>query len=146
MKIICRKWRCYGGAAINALIYLVFVKLYEEKRERENGDQNRFSNVKSFEKYIRNVSGRIRNQKRAIHELFRSIKDEAQFVESGMFTNTDNFPDSLNDDFIMEKVLPIFSQYNFLGTTVDALGAVYEVLALRSEKDVKVGQFLLLKK
>ena len=130
-----------GGAAINALIYLVFVKLYEEKRERENGDQNRFSNVKSFEKYIRNVSGRIRNQKRAIHELFRSIKDEAQFVESGMFTNTDNFPDSLNDDFIMEKVLPIFSQYNFLGTTVDALGAVYEVLALRSEKDVKVGQF-----
>jgi len=58
-----------------------------------------------------------------------------------MFTQGDSLVDSVNDDFIKDYVLPIFAKYVFLGTRIDALGAVYEVLALRAEKDVKVGQF-----
>ncbi|MDA8338188.1 MAG: N-6 DNA methylase [Nitrospiraceae bacterium] len=49
--------------------------------------------------------------------------------------------DTVTDDFISGYILPIFSKYNFYGTKLDALGAVYEVLALRADKDVKVGQF-----
>ncbi|WML26281.1 AlwI family type II restriction endonuclease [Neobacillus sp. OS1-33] len=129
-----------GASAINTLIYLVFIKIFEEKRERSN-QQNRLLDVDSFNRYKNNLAQAIREQGRAIHELFDVIKDEGEFIESGMFTENDSLPDSLNDDFIKEHIIPIFIKYSFLGTLVDALGAVYEVLAKRSEKDVRVGQF-----
>jgi type I restriction enzyme M protein len=47
----------------------------------------------------------------------------------------------VKDEFILDYVIPVLGQYRFIGTQIDALGAVYEVLALRAAKDVKVGQF-----
>lgn len=129
-----------GASAINTLIYLVFMKIFEEKRERNN-EENRLLDIEAFNRYKSNLSRTIRDNNRAIHELFRVIKEEGEFVESGMFTENDFLPDSLRDDFVVNVILPVFSKYNFLGTMVDALGAVYEVLAKRSEKDVRVGQF-----
>lgn len=130
-----------GHAAIDTLIYLVFLKLYEEKRER-NGDINRLRSVDAFESFRRNsVDAPTRNAKRAIHKLFKQVQSEGEFRSSGMFTQGDNIGDSIKDDFIINYVIPMFTEYNFLGTKIDALGAVYEVLALRAEKDVKVGQF-----
>lgn len=130
-----------GHAAIDTLIQLVFLKLYEEKREQA-GLTNRLRSVEAFNEYRSNsVSEPDRRAKRAIHNLFNDIKVEAQFLDSGMFTRGDSFVDTLTDDFITEHVIPMFEQYRFLGTKIDALGAVYEVLALRAEKDVKVGQF-----
>jgi len=130
-----------GHAAIDTLIYLVFLKLYEEKRERQ-GKINRLRSPEAFEEYRQNsVDEPTRKAKRAIHKLFSDIKREGEFLSSGMFTEGDNLPDSVTDDFIVDYVIPVFREYNFLGTKIDALGAVYEVLALRAEKDVKVGQF-----
>jgi len=130
-----------GHAAIDTLIYLVFLKLYEEKRER-NGKTNRLRSPQTFEGYRRDsVAEPTRNDKRAVHQLFDQIKCEGEFLTSGMFTQGDTLPDSVNDDFVVNYVIPMFREYNFLGTRIDALGAVYEVLALRAEKDVKVGQF-----
>jgi len=130
-----------GHAAIDTLIYLVFLKLYEEKREIQ-GRTNRLRSPEAFEDYRQDsVDEPTRNAKRAIHKLFRDVAVEAEFVSSGMFTEGDKLPDSVNDDFILDYIIPVFSKYSFLGTKIDALGAVYEVLALRAEKDVKVGQF-----
>src|SRR6185503_20004150 len=96
----------------------------------------------AFERYLQDsVDAPTRRAKRAIHRLFTDIKQEGEFVTSRMFTQGDSLVDSVNDDFIKDYVLPIFAKYVFLGTRIDALGAVYEVLALRAEKDVKVGQF-----
>lgn len=130
-----------GPAAIDNLIYLVFLKLYEEKRERDGGT-NRLRSVEAFYAYRHDsVDAQTRNSKRAIHRLFGDIKQEGEFLSSGMFTQGDNLEDSVADDFIIEKVIPMFREYKFIGTRIDALGAVYEVLALRATKDVKVGQF-----
>jgi len=129
-----------GEKAIDTLIYLVFVKLYEEKRVKEGTGKNRLKKD-NFLEYKNNLPRQIRQTNQAIHELFKTIKDEAEFIASGMFSPTDNFTDELKDDFIINKLIPIFDNYAFLGTKVDALGAVYEVLALRANKDVKIGQF-----
>ncbi len=129
-----------GERAIDTLIYLVFVKLYEEKRVKEGLGKNRLKKD-NFLEYKNNLPLNIRGRNRAIHELFTTIKSESEFLNSGMFSQTDNFTEDLNDDFIINKVIPVFDNYAFLGTKVDALGAVYEVLALRANKDVKVGQF-----
>lgn len=128
-------------AAIDTLIYLVFLKLYEEKRERD-GFTNRLRSPEAFGIYRQDsVDAQTRHRKRAIHKLFEDIKQEGEFLTSQMFTEGDNLVDSVNDDFILDYVIPVLGKYNFLGTQIDALGAVYEVLALRAEKDVKVGQF-----
>jgi len=129
-----------GERAIDTLIYLVFVKLYEEKRVKEGVGKNRLKKENFFE-YKNNLPLQIRERNQAIHSLLNTIKSEAEFVSSGMFGLTDNFTEDLTDEFIVSKVIPIFDNYAFLGTKVDALGAVYEVLALRANKDVKVGQF-----
>jgi hypothetical protein len=130
-----------GHAAIDNLIYLVFLKLYEEKRERD-GYTNRLRSEETFEVYRRDgVDPETRTKKRSIHKLFQNVKQESEFITARMFTEGDNLADSVNDDFIINHVIPIFSNYTFVGTRVDALGAVYEVLALRAAKDVKVGQF-----
>lgn len=130
-----------GQAAIDTLIYLVFIKLYEEKREI-SGDTNRLRSSETFQIYRRDsVDAQTRNAKRAIHKLFNAIQHEGEFLSSQMFTPGDNLVDSVNDDFILNYVIPIFRKYKFVGTRIDALGAVYEVLALRAEKDIKVGQF-----
>ncbi|MBD1224030.1 N-6 DNA methylase [Virgibacillus halodenitrificans] len=129
-----------GSAAINTLIYLVFIKIFEEKRERDN-NPNRLLDLDSYSTYKNNLDQTTRRTGRAIHVLFNTIKAEDEFLNSGMFTENDVLPDSLNDDFIVEQIIPVFSKYSFIGTLVDALGAVYEVLAKRSEKDVRVGQF-----
>ena len=129
-----------GEKAIDTLIYLIFIKLYEEKREKK-GESNRLK-LKNFESYKSNLSQDIRENNKAIHELFKTIKSETEFSDSGMFNEYDNFTDELNDKIIIDEIIPIVEKYpSFIDTKIDALGAVYEVLALRAEKDVKIGQF-----
>jgi type I restriction-modification system DNA methylase subunit len=129
--------------AINTLIYLVFLKLYEEKREYEEGRTNRLRSREAFETYCQDsVDEATRLSGHAIQKLFRDIKGERCFLTSKMFTEGDNLVDSVNDDFIVNYVFPnLFIKYDFYGTGIDALGAVYEILALRASKDVKIGQF-----
>lgn len=128
--------------AIDNLIYLVFMKLYDEKRERDLGQTNRLRSVENFERWRQDsVDAKTRKENRAIHKLFTDIQQEGEFLESQMFTPNDRLVDSLDDTFLTQKFIPVFGKYTFIGTKVDALGAVYEVLAQRAGKDVKVGQF-----
>jgi type I restriction-modification system DNA methylase subunit len=128
--------------AIDNLIYLIFMKLYDEKRERDLGLTNRLRSVENFEHWrLDSVDTNTRINNRAIHKLFTDIQQEGEFIESQMFTPSDRLVDSLDDLFIMQNFISIFSKYTFIGTKVDALGAVYEVLAQRAGKDIKVGQF-----
>jgi type I restriction-modification system DNA methylase subunit len=129
-----------GSTAIDNLIYLVFLKLYGEKRERD-GHVDPLRSETDFENYRNFVSAPVRNSNRAIHQLFETVKEETEFVSSGMFTKGSHLEDSVEDGFITGYVIPTFSKYKFLGTRIDALGALYETLALRAAKDIKVGQF-----
>lgn len=130
-----------GADAIGNLIFLVFLKLYEEKREKDKGLPNRLRSKETFEKYCQDQSEDIIIENRCIHHLFETIKGDKEFRESKLFTEFDKLRDEVDDKFLYNYILPIFNEYNFYGTKLDALGAVYEVLALRAEKDVKVGQF-----
>ena len=125
--------------AIDTLLYLVFIKLFEEKRDASTG-QNRMTQA-GFEAFRQQQRRAVRERKTAIHELFKVIADENEFRNCGMFSERDTLPDTVTDDFIVETVIPAFSRFTFRGTKIDALGAVYEVLALKSNKDVKIGQF-----
>lgn len=131
-----------AGRAIDNLILLVFLKLFEEKRERDHHLTNRLRSTEKFNDFVNNsVDPDTKDKKRAIHFLFNQIKQDKEFKGTRMFTENDNLADSLDDDFIRDKFISIYKDYNFIGTKIDALGAVYEVLAQRASKDVKVGQF-----
>lgn len=130
-----------GADAIANLIFLVFLKLYEEKREKDKGIPNRLRSRETFNNYCQDQSEFLIRDGRCIHHLFETIKGDNEFRVSKLFTEYDKLRDEVDDKFIYEYILPIFNEYNFYGTKLDALGAVYEVLALRAEKDVKVGQF-----
>jgi len=125
--------------AIDTLLHLVFVKLFEEKHEASTG-QNRMTQA-GFEAFRQQQRPPVRDRRAAIHELFRVIAEENEFRDCGMFSERDTLPDTVTDDFIVDTVIPEFSKFTFRGTKIDALGAVYEVLALKSNKDVKIGQF-----
>jgi type I restriction-modification system DNA methylase subunit len=123
--------------AIRNLIYLVFLKLYEEKQEM-GGGKNYFT-VQNFLEF-QQAQGQSK-KKQAIHKLFEIIRDEEEFQKSSLFTKTDQLAEKLDDDFALEQIIKPLEKYRFYVTKVDGLGAAYEVLALRSSKDVKVGQF-----
>ena len=127
-----------AGEAIRNLIYLVFIKLYEEKKSIDGRGKNYFQ-PKTFLEF-QEAQGE-KETKRAIHKLFDQIKSEREFQETGLFTEHDLLAEKLADDFVLEQIIKPLDRYAFYKTKVDGLGAVYEVLALRSSKDVKVGQF-----
>jgi type I restriction-modification system DNA methylase subunit len=125
------------GDAIRNVIYLVFIKLYGEKQEAL-GEKNYFT-AQNFVEF-QQAQGQ-KKKKRAIHKLFAIIRDEEEFLKSGLFTNTDQLAERLDDDFVIEEIIKPLEQYRFYVQKIDGLGAAYEVLASRSSKDVKVGQF-----
>jgi len=123
--------------AIRNVIFLVFIKLYEEKREF-SGEDNRFTK-EGFSKFQSMVGQKTR--KKAIHELFEKIKDDKELKDAMLLTSDDKLSPKMNDDFVIKYFVDPFSRYHFYTTKVDGLGAAYEVLGKLSGKDVKVGQF-----
>jgi type I restriction-modification system DNA methylase subunit len=123
--------------AIKNVILLVFMKLYEEKREYE-GEDNRFTKA-AFMNFQSTVGQKKKNK--AVHELFKLIKDDPELEKAHLFTDTDKLSARMNDTFVIKYFLEPFAQYHFYTTKVDGLGAAYEVLGKLSGKDVKVGQF-----
>ncbi len=124
--------------AIKQLTYLVFIKLYEERKENEGRGRNCFT-VKSFLDF-QEFQGE-KETKRAIHKLFEQVKAFKEFQETGVLTEHDLLSEKLNDDFIISEVISRLEKYPFIKAKVDGLGAVYEVLGRRSGKDTKAGQF-----
>lgn len=124
--------------AIRQLIYLVFIKLYEERKEAEGRGRNWFT-VKSFLDF-QEAQGE-KETKRAIHKLFEQVKGFREFQDVGLLTEHDLLAEKLDDDFVLSEVIQRLERYPFLKAKVDGLGAVYEVLGRRSGKDTKAGQF-----
>ncbi len=121
--------------AIKNVIYLVFMKLYEEKREYEK-KTNRFSRM-GFIKF-QDVED---NQKTACHKLFELIKNDHEIKIAKMFNEHDLLAEKFTDEFVMNYFVIPFEKYFFYTTKVDGLGAAYEVLGQLSGKDTKAGQF-----
>ncbi len=120
--------------AIMNVIYLVFIKLYEEKRQSEGRGNNRFT-LEGFREY----QDAIDDKKRAVHKLFNGIKQDKKLKK--LFTNSDILSERLEDNFVVEHFIKSFEEYHFYTTKIDGLGAAYEVLGQLSGKDVKAGQF-----
>jgi len=124
--------------AIKQLTYLIFIKLYEERKEIEGRGRNCFT-VKTFLDF-QEFQGE-RETKRAIHKLFEQVKGFEEFQKAGVLTEHDFLAEKLNDDFIVAEVISRLEKYPFVKAKVDGLGAVYEVLGRRSGKDTRAGQF-----
>lgn len=122
--------------AIMNVIYLVFIKLYEEKRQSEGRGNNRFT-LEGFREYQEAVD----NRENAVHELFNSIKKDRDLSKCKLFNESDMLEERLKDDFVIEHFIKQFEQYHFYTTKIDGLGAAYEVLGQLSGKDTKAGQF-----
>ncbi len=50
-------------------------------------------------------------------------------------------PIALPDGFILDSVIPVFEDYPLSSASMDFIGAVFEALARRAEKDNRLGQF-----
>ena len=123
--------------AVRTIIFLVFMKLYEEKRFAE-GKSNRFKQD-TFIKFQQDLEQE--KNKRAVEELFNLIKKDSELVKANVFSAQDVLAEKLHDDFVLESFIKPFEEYHFYTTKIDGLGAAYEVLGLRAVKDVKAGQF-----
>lgn len=123
--------------AIKNVILLVFMKLYEEKREYD-GEDNRFTK-EGFIKFQSMVGHK--KKERAVQELFDKIKDDPELQKAHLFTGADRLSERIDDPFVIKYFVEPFARYHFYTTKVDGLGAAYEVLGKLSGKDVKVGQF-----
>jgi type I restriction-modification system DNA methylase subunit len=123
--------------AIKNVIFLVFIKLYEEKREFE-GKKNRFR-LETFGEF--QTDEEEQENKMAIHKLFERIKNDQELKSAKLLTDIDLLSEKLNDDYVIGLFLKPFEKYHFYTTKVDGVGSAYEVLGLRSGKDVKAGQF-----
>ncbi|MGH7475245.1 MAG: N-6 DNA methylase [Longimicrobiales bacterium] len=130
-----------GLPAMKALVYVMFVKLYEEKREAA-GEENRFTE-KGFADYRKSLSAHDRKEyadRSLQHLIVKEIGLDPDVEEAGILAGV-SLPRQITDDFVQEKALPLLERYRFRGTHLDALGAVFEAIARRAEKDNRIGQF-----
>lgn len=128
-----------GQRAHKFLIYLFFVALYEDKK----GSESR-ATIKGFSEYKLAMSPKDRNDEeyrdRTVHHIIANhIAFDPDVGPSGMLGQYERI--DLSDDFIISSVLPIFERYPLSAGGIDFIGAVFEALARRAEKDNRIGQF-----
>ncbi|OJX47968.1 MAG: hypothetical protein BGO81_21755 [Devosia sp. 66-22] len=121
------------------LIYLFFMALYEDKR----GKDTRATKA-GFLSYREGLSNAAKNSQefrdRTVHHLLsQEILEDVDVKSAGIATQYE--PIDLPDDFVLKQVIPIFETYSFADAAIDAIGAVFEALARRAEKDNRIGQF-----
>ncbi len=135
-----------GDDANRALIYLTFIRLYEERTQRRVGKQGRFT-VEGFERWCSDQPQTTKNRfrDRMVEALLHEIAEDDDLRAAELLRdangNVHNLHPKLRDVFVVEKLLPVFDEYDFHVGRVDVLGAVFETLARRGEKDTRVGQF-----
>ncbi|WP_160050291.1 N-6 DNA methylase [Nocardiopsis sp. FR4] len=142
------KFRSHGITGNNAnisLVYLAFLRLFEERSQRRTGKVNRFT-LDGFSAWKENVARSIRRdyQNRLVEFLLHEIAEEDALKEAGLLQNyhSENFlHHKLTDELVETLILPVFDEYDFHAGRVDILGAVFETLARRGDKDTRVGQF-----
>ena len=127
-------------SAMHVLVYVVFVKLYEEKRETTE-HSSRFTQA-GFLDFRARLPAQVRKQYEGctLNYLLQEIAQDQEVDAAGILKGV-SLPDQIDDDFLVQQVLPVLDGYHFRGTHLDALGAVFEALARRAEKDTRIGQF-----
>ena len=126
-----RQHNVTGPEAMRSLVYLMFMKLFEEKRESAELP-NRFT-TEGFRRY--RASGG-----RTVHHLLEEIQADEE-IRSAKILDGVKLSGRLTDGLIEDKVFRVLDRYHFRGTQMDALGAVFEAIARRAEKDTRIGQF-----
>jgi type I restriction-modification system DNA methylase subunit len=135
-----------GENANRVLVYLAFLRLYEERRQRLQGEPNRFTGP-GFRKWCEGAQAatKRRYSGRMVEALLHEIAEDENLQGAGLLRDAKGKPHSLHDGvrdtFLTDKLLPVFDEYDFHAGRVDVLGAVFETLARRAEKDTRVGQF-----
>ena len=127
--------------AMRVLVYLMFVKLYEEKREA-SGLNNRFTE-QGFAEYRLTLSARDKNRyhdRTLQHLIDNELLEDSDIASANILVDA-TLPRQVTDNFIGDIALPFLDHYRFRGTHLDALGAVFEAVARRAEKDTRIGQF-----
>lgn len=141
LENVLRQTHVTGNDAMKTLVYVMFAKLYEEKHESDTRP-NRFT-VAGFPRYREGLPPAIKRDwaNRTLHYLLgEDINADPEIETTGVLRGL-ALSDRLTDRFVQDKLLPVLERYRFRGTHVDALGAVFEAVARRGEKDVRIGQF-----
>ena len=73
--------------------------------------------------------------------MFNTIKKDKELVDANVFSESDVLADKLNDDFVFKFFIEPFEKYILYKRKIDGIGSAYEVLGMRTGKDVKAGQF-----
>lgn len=142
-------FRSHGITGNNAnitLVYLAFIRLFEERRQRRTGQENRFT-LEGFTAWKEAMPATHRRQykNRMVEGLLHEIAEENDLKEAGLLQKVAGVPphfhEKLTDALVEKMILPVFDNYDFHAGRIDVLGAVFETLARRSEKDTRVGQF-----
>lgn len=142
LEDVLRQSNVTGPDAMRSLVYLMFIKLYEEKREL-SGLPNRFT-AEGFADYRTGLPGRARRETHAGHTLHHLLEHEIKMdegISGARMLEKVVLSDRLTDGLVEGKILPVLDRYRFGGTRLDALGAVFEAVARRAEKDTRIGQF-----
>jgi type I restriction-modification system DNA methylase subunit len=126
-----------GSFSHKTLIFLFFAALYEDKR----GSASRMT-LNGFCSYKDNMSAKDKREfsDRTVHHLLtQHIAEDLEIAESGLMRHYEKI--DLSDSFIIQEVIPIFESYPLSEGGMDFIGAVFEALARRAEKDNRIGQF-----
>ncbi len=142
-------FRNYGITGNNAnitLVYLAFIRLFEERRQRRFGQASRFT-LDGFRDWAASMPATMHQNYpgRMVEALLRELSYDQELKDAGLLQPVSGAMPTLHSrlsDALVEKlILPLFDEYDFHAGRVDVLGAVFETLARRSEKDTRVGQF-----
>jgi type I restriction-modification system DNA methylase subunit len=136
-----------GDTANKTLIYLTFMRLFEEKQLQEGKAKvNRMSAI-GFRKWADGENAAVREQKsnRLVNYLLELMRAEDPNLKISGLLNVGTEPiqlhEKVTDDLVKELVFKVYDDYDFIGTRLDILGVVFETLARRGEKDTRIGQF-----
>jgi len=140
-----RDYSITGDHANETLVYLVFLRLYEERRQRRTGSPNRFTHD-GFTQWVADQPHAIkaRYPNRMVEALLHEVAEDTDLRAAGLLRNASGQKDRLHEkltDVLVPRVLEVLDQYDFHSGRVDVLGAVFETLARKSQKDTRIGQF-----
>ncbi len=135
-----------GNDANVTLVHLAFIRLYEERRQRRTGEFNRFTR-EGFTRWRETVAQQLREKhpNRLVQVLLQEIAEDPDLKAAGLLRDANGTVTQLKaevtDVRVENLILKVLDQYDFHAGRLDVLGAVFETLARRSEKDTRIGQF-----
>ena len=138
-----------GDNANKTLIYLTFMRLFEEKRLREkDGDPYNRMTAGGFQKWVQSRDASVKKQKenRLVNYLLEVIREERDDLSQARLLlaadgSSVELHHNVTDSLVESLIFPVLDQYEFIGSRLDILGVVFETLARRGEKDTRIGQF-----